>query len=101
MSTLHLALSFSLGHLTHINHIYNDDGVRLNIDKLLHLDPTIWKPSVSNELGRLADGVRDVKGNKAIEFVSKSSIPKKNKVTYSNAHVVSRRLGFLFQLTRS
>ena len=67
-----------------INHIYNENGVKLNIDKLLHLDPDIWKPSVSNELGRLAKGIRNVRGNEAIEFVPKTSIPTHKKVTYAN-----------------
>ena len=48
------------------------------------MDPITWQPSVSNELGRLAGGIRDVKGNNAIKFVSKSSILPHEKVTYAN-----------------
>ena len=84
MAAQHLADVQWMNYITSINHIYNEDGQRLNIDKLLKLDPITWKPSVSNELGRLAGGIRNIKGNKAIQFVPKSSIPKTKKVTYAN-----------------
>ena len=66
-----------------INHIYNESGEILNIDKLLKFDPITWQPLVSNEFGRLAAGIRDIKGNNAIKFVSKSSILPHEKVTYA------------------
>ena len=34
-----------------------------------------WETSLANELGRLAQGIRDIKGTDTIHFVSKSEIP--------------------------
>ena len=65
-------------------HIYTEEGTKLNIDKLIIKEPKIWKPSVSNELGRLANGVRDIEGNNAIVFIQKSTIPSNKKITYAN-----------------
>ena len=84
MAAQHLTDIQWMNYMTSINHIYNEDGQKLNIDKLLLLDPITWKPSVSNELGRLAGGIRNIKGNNAVKFVPKSTIPKNKKVTYAN-----------------
>ena len=54
--------------LQHINHIYTDMGVRLRIDKLLLKNKPVWGKSLSNELGRLTQGVRDVKGIHSITY---------------------------------
>ena len=35
----------------------------------------IWSTSLANELGRLAQGIRNVKGTNIILFISKSEIP--------------------------
>ena len=35
-------------------HIFDENGKRMNIDKLIAKDPGTWKQSLSNELGRLA-----------------------------------------------
>ena len=66
------------------NHIYNDTGQRLNLDKLLLLNPARWQKATSNELGRLAAGTTNIAGNYVIKFVSKDSIPVGKKVTYAN-----------------
>ena len=43
--------------LPHINHIYDDSGKHLTIDKLLNGSQSqIWAKSLSMELGRLAHG---------------------------------------------
>ena len=39
----------------------------------------IWAQSVSRELGRLAQGFKQIKGNDAIEFIPKSQVPPKEK----------------------
>ena len=40
-----------------LNHIYNEDGDKMSVDSLMKQKPEVWKPSVSNEIGRLAQGV--------------------------------------------
>ena len=65
-------------------HIFDAKGKKLHIDALLKTNPTTWGPSVSNELGRLAQGIRNVKGNDVIEFIQKSEVPKNKKVAYAN-----------------
>ena len=58
------------------HHIYDDTGKKLHIDALLKLEPTKWQPSVSNKLGCLAQGVRDVAGNDVVDYIKKSDIPR-------------------------
>jgi len=67
-----------------INHVYNEEGQRLKVDDLMKLHPTIWPQAVSNEIGRLSRGIRDVVGNNAMEFIPRELIPKNKKVTYAN-----------------
>jgi len=43
----------------------------------------IWNKSFANELGRLANGVKDrIRGTNTIKFIPKSMVPKGRKVTY-------------------
>ena len=44
----------------------------------------VWFHSLANELGRLAQGIRDIKGTNTIFFIPKSGIPKDRlrEVTY-------------------
>jgi hypothetical protein len=42
----------------------------------------IWERAFANELGRLAQGVRDIKGTDAIVFIPPSDIPKERTITY-------------------
>ena len=44
-----------------------------------------WQTSLANELGRLSQGIRDIKGTDTIFFISKSEIPKDRlkEVTYA------------------
>ena len=65
-------------------HIYNEQGVKQHIDKLLQSDPTKWEPSVSNEIERLTKGIRAIKGNDVFDFIAKHEIPPHKKVTYAN-----------------
>ena len=57
-----------------INHIHDKLGNRLNVDKLLLWKPTIWKLSVSNELGRLTQGISNIKGNDVMDLIPKFEI---------------------------
>ena len=44
-----------------------------------------WMTSLANELGRLAQGIREIKGTNTIYFIDKSEIPKDKlkQVTYA------------------
>ena len=39
------------------------------VDPLIKDSPEIWKPSVSNEVGRLVQDVRDIVGNNVLGFI--------------------------------
>ena len=58
----------------------------MSVDSLLKEKPDIWRQSVSNELGRLAQGVRNIKGNNVIEFIYKE-IYKENVPKYKKLHM--------------
>ena len=63
------------------NHVYNDSGKKETIDSLLQGN----MGALSNELGRLAQGVEDrVIGTDTIDFIPKSQVPNTKKVTYAN-----------------
>ena len=68
-----------------INHVYDDNGNRLNLDDLI-TGPTqgIWIKATCNEIGRLAQGYGNVKGTDTIEFISHRDVPENKKVTYAN-----------------
>ena len=53
-------------------------------------DKTIWQRSFSNELGRLAQGIRDIKGTNCISFIPHSQIPKGKKVAYARIVCTTR-----------
>ena len=59
-----------------INYMYTENGTRLRIDKLLAENGPIWGKSLSNELGRLTQGVRDIVGNDAMDFIPCHEVPK-------------------------
>ena len=67
-----------------MNHIYSEDGARLRIDKLLAKNKEVWQISMSNELGRLTKGVRNVAGNDAMDFIPLKQVPLNKKVAYAN-----------------
>ena len=45
-------------------------------------DRKIWEISFANELGQLAQGIREVKGTNTVMFVPKSKVPKDKKIIY-------------------
>ena len=67
------------------NHIYDaTTGKKLTYRQLKKQNPTIWNPSMANELGRLAQGVKNrIKGTNTIHFVPRTSIPTTATVTYA------------------
>ena len=70
------------------NHIYDPQGKKLSLDKLLTGKDTkdIWTQALNNELGRLANGYSKnlIKGTNTIQFIKKQQIPPNKKITYSN-----------------
>ena len=44
----------------------------------------LWERSLTTELGRLAQGIRDIKGTNTIYFISKPNIPhdRRKEITY-------------------
>ena len=70
-----------------VNHMYNDHGKRLSIDTLLHGSDgkSRWKPALSNEWGRLAQGnYTGVESTDTIEFIQHTCVPTDKKVTYAS-----------------
>ena len=68
-----------------LNHIFDLQGRKQSLDQLLQ-GPTFntWQIATSNELGRLAQGIRNIQGNDVIDFIHKRDIPSHKKVTYAN-----------------
>ena len=65
------------------NAIYDDaTGKKLSYRQLKQRNPDIWNPSMANEIGRLAQGYKNIKGTNTITFIPKSSIPNTSKITY-------------------
>ena len=70
-----------------VNHIFNEQGMKMNIDTLLAGPETrkVWMPATENELGRLSQGFKQrVKVQDAINFIYYKDVPKDRKVTYAN-----------------
>ena len=65
-------------------HVFDGTDRKESIDFLLKSNPHIWKLALSNEIGRLIQGIRDVRGNDVLDFEYISTIPKNKKVTYAN-----------------
>ena len=73
--------------LPSVNHIYNDiTGKRETIDSLLAgSNGAVWTQAVSNELGRLAQGLGShIDGSNTIDFIHRHEVPATAKVTYAN-----------------
>ena len=58
-------------------HIFNEEGKKESIDIPLAKDMNTWGTALSNEIGRLAIGIRNVTGNEALTLISESLVPKK------------------------
>ena len=65
--------------------MYTNTGKKESLDALLNgINSKIWKQSLSNELGRAAQGNNKVKGNDTLYFIYKHEVPVNKTVTYSN-----------------
>ena len=65
-------------------HHFDENGRKDSIDYLSKSNPEIWNTGLLNEIGRLVQGIRDFKGNDAVEFISITGVPKNKKVAYAN-----------------
>ena len=45
---------------------------------------TTWNSAVTNELGRLVQGIHNIKGNDVIDYILKSNVASDRLVTYAN-----------------
>ena len=68
----------------HADHIFSSKGTKISIDQLIQEEPQTWKILVNNEIGRMAQGIRDVKGNDVLVFIPRHEVPANKKVTYGN-----------------
>ena len=70
----------------HLNHIYDKNGQKINIDKLITTEntKTVWLRGLDNELGRLAQGFapNNIRGTNTISFIAKGKIQVGKKITY-------------------
>ena len=69
-----------------VHHIFNETtGKKETLDTLLAGQyHDIWNRSLSNELGRLTNGIRDIKGTQTMFFIHKDQVPKGRVATYLN-----------------
>ena len=70
-----------------LNHIFDVNGKRQSIDKLLRSDDaeTKWCSALSNEWGQLSQrNDSGVEFTNIIQFISYDQVPKNRKVTYAN-----------------
>ena len=70
-----------------IHHIYDDNGKKQSIDKLIKGSDatTKWLPALSNEWGRLASGNDNgIAHTDTIKFIPHASVPTDKKVTYAS-----------------
>ena len=65
-------------------HIFNDEGKKLPMDKLLKTNPERWGQALSNEIGRLSQGVGDIKGNNILTFIPYHEVSRNKQVAYTN-----------------
>ena len=83
------------GFLQHAYSVWDTKQQRMLEFNDLIKDPKtkqIWTTSLANELGRLSQGIRNIKGSNCIKFIYKEQVPKGRNVTYSRL-VVDYRPG--------
>ena len=72
----------------HINHIFDAQGKKVSLDKLITQQNTkeIWIKALNNELGRLSNGYKhnNIAGTQTLRFIKKQDVPNGRKITYSN-----------------
>ena len=48
-----------------------------------HQNPAVWNPSMANEIGRIIQGYKNIKGTNTITFIAKKDLLDNAKVTYA------------------
>ena len=65
--------------------MYDTQGCNTSLDSLLKGDiSTVWKTSLSNKLGQIAQGIGDISGNDVVDYIKKSDVPADRIVKYAN-----------------
>ena len=65
--------------------MYDSKGSKQSLDKLLAgSTKNIWKNALSNELGRIAQGIGNINGNDVIDYINKCDVPNGRIVTYAH-----------------
>ena len=68
-----------------MNHMFDTQGKKQSLDKLpVGTTKKIWQQALSNELGRLAQGIGTVQGNDILDFIHFNTVPSDRIVTYAN-----------------
>ena len=68
-----------------LSHMFDGQDKKQSLDKLLHgPQSNIWQVALSNELGRLAQGINNVEGNDVLDFIPFKEVPSGRIVTYAN-----------------
>ena len=72
--------------------IENETGKSLEFCHLIKMDKyrNIWMKSFANELGRLAQGIRDVPGTNTIDFIVHTDVPVRTIATYGQSFCTYR-----------
>ena len=77
-----------------INHIY-ENGKKLSMEKLMQKDK-VWTVSLSNELGRVVQGVSNrITGTDTMEFIAKADVPRNKKlhmrISYATSDLLNQK----------
>ena len=74
-----------LAKLRQSNAVLNTDTGKLEEYRTLRLgkDKNPWIHSFSNELGRLTQGIWDIKGTDCITFIKRSDVPKHKNIVHA------------------
>ena len=67
----------------HLTDIVNPPSLLKYKELIKTADKEIWKKAMCNELGRLAQGYKDVKGKNTFFFIPRNKVPRHKKVTYA------------------
>ena len=52
--------------------MYDDQESKASLDSLLRGNTaTVWETSLSNELGRITQGINHIKGNDVVDYIKK------------------------------
>ena len=90
---LHTTMAAKFPNKNYAHAILDEEtGKALEFRHLIKLDKyrNVWMKSFANELGRLAQGIRDIPGTDTINFISFADVPDGEMVTYGRIVVTYR-----------